>query len=144
MIKDYFGIDELVCRHVYEKHGERAWSFFDPRLLAVLLFIRERIDKPMTINNWNRGGGYSQRGYRCNRCDLVSAKTKANTLYCSAHMRGQAVDFDVRGLTAEDVRRWIDEHQAELPFKIRVEDGVSWVHLDVCNDTLNKVIKFKG
>ena len=45
-IKDYFDIQELVCRHVYEKYGNNAWQFFDNRLLETLLVIREKLGKP--------------------------------------------------------------------------------------------------
>lgn len=142
-IKEYFDIKELVCRDVYNKFGEKAWAFFDPRLLSVLTFIRTNLGKPMTVNNWSSGGNFSQRGFRCNMCDLVNAKTKANTLYCSAHMRGQGVDFDAKGCTAEYVRQWIVNNAYRLPYNVRLEDGVNWVHIDVCNDTEEKVKLFK-
>ncbi|MEE0969944.1 MAG: hypothetical protein U0M06_11295, partial [Clostridia bacterium] len=65
-IKDYFDIKELVCPHVYNKFREYAWRFFDPRLLDTLLVIREKINKPIYVNNWDMGGDFSQRGLRCN------------------------------------------------------------------------------
>ena len=51
-ITRYFDIQELVCPHVYDKFGLYAWQFFDPRLLDVLLAIREGIEKPIIVNNW--------------------------------------------------------------------------------------------
>jgi hypothetical protein len=65
-IQDYFKIEELVCPHVYDKFGLYAWRFFDPRLLDTLLVIREKIAKPIYVNNWDMGGDFSQRGFRCN------------------------------------------------------------------------------
>lgn len=144
-IKKYFGIKELVCRHVYNKHGENAWAFFDPRLLETLLWIREHIGKPIIVNNWSSGGTYTQRGLRCNLCELVRSKTNSQTLYMSAHIQGTAVDFDVVGMTAAKVRMWLFAHASELPHPIRIEAAVSWVHLDVRTDGENgKVITFKG
>ena len=137
-IKKYFSIKELVCPHVYNLHGDKAWAFFDPRLLDVLYFIRANLGKPITVNN---GTTLTQRGYRCNLCELVKTK---KTLYCSAHMRGQAIDFDVKGMTADQVRNWLWNNRERLPHNIRLEEDVSWVHVDVCNINPNKIVYFKG
>jgi len=143
-IKDYFSIRELVCPDVYAKHGENAWAFLDKNLLKVLLWIREGIGKPMTINTWANGGNYSQRGLRCNLCSLVSDKTRRGQLYVSAHMLGKAVDFGVQGMSAEQVRQWLQNNSHRLPYPIRVEDGVSWVHIDIRNDKNDNLYFFKA
>ena len=144
-IKKYFGIKELVCRHVYNRDHEASWIYFDPRLLEVVLWIREHIGKPMIVNNWASGGKYTQRGLRCNLCDLVSSKTKANILYLTPHEQGTAVDFDVVGMTAAEVRKWLFVHASELPHPIRVEADVTWNHIDLRNTgEKGKVITFKG
>ena len=46
-IKDYFDIQELVCRDTYNKYGNEAWQFLGEHLLANLLWLRENIDKPI-------------------------------------------------------------------------------------------------
>lgn len=140
-IRDYFNIKELVCKEVADKHGEKAWAFFDPRLLETLLFIRGNLGKPITINTWASGGSYSQRGYRCNLCSLVKEK---KTLYCSAHMRGMAVDFDVKGMSAEAVRQWLINNAYRLPYPIRLEKDTTWVHVDVCSTSTDKIQQFVG
>ena len=115
-IKDYFNIKKLVCKHVYCTFKEKkSWEFFDQKLLETLLFIREGIGKPITVNNWHIGGNFTQRGLRCNLCQLVLEKSKANKIYVSAHMQGDAVDFDVHGMTAAEVRRWIADNKEKLP-----------------------------
>ena len=58
----YFSIDELVCEDVYNTYGETAWQFFDIRLLVMLDTIRDRIGKPIFVNDWQIHGQYSQRG----------------------------------------------------------------------------------
>lgn len=138
--RKYFTPQELVCSHIYARFGNGSLSYIDARLLEVLLWLRESLGRPVTINTWKSGGSLSQRGYRCNLCDLVKSKT---TAYLSAHTRGQAADFDVKGLTAEDVRRYIDANKASLPHNIRLESGVSWVHLDICNETDKKIVYFR-
>ena len=135
-IKEYFGIEELVDKTVFDKYGEVAWKFMDELLLDCLLIIREELGKPMTINNWKWGGQFSQRGLRHNMSPMVKKK---NYMYLSAHMFGKAVDFDVKGMTAVEVREWIVANEDKLPCKVRLEKNmkgkpISWVHLDIMSD----------
>lgn len=145
-IKHYFDTQELVCKHVYERFGDEALKFFDHRLLETLLFIREGINKPIYVNNWQIGGDLSQRGLRCNRCALVKEKTRLEKVYLSAHIFGKGVDFDVKGMTAQQVRDWLESHKEELPYKLRAEDGVSWVHIDISDYGMGneKITYFKA
>ena len=144
-IKQYFDIEELVCPHVYKRFGGGAWQFFDERLLETMLVIREKLGKPIYVNNWQIGGNLSQRGLRCNVCILVKEKTDLEKVYMSAHLQGTGIDFDVKGMSAEEVRRWIEKNQILLPYAVRLEDAVNWVHLDLRNDgTKGKVTRFKG
>ena len=129
-LKKYFKIQELVCPDVYKRFGEQAWYFFDESLLRTILWLRKTINVPITINNWVNGGNFSQRGLRCNTCEMVKSKTRP---YLSAHILGKGVDLDVKGYTAQQTRDFIIEHAATLPCKIRLEKDVNWVHLDVRN-----------
>ena len=129
--KNFFSIRELVCSHVFNRFGENAWQFLDTELLHTLLIVRKFINKPMIVNNWYRGGSFSQRGLRCNICQLVKTKTNANTLYMTSHANGAGVDFDVQGMTAAEVRKALIANEDILPYPIRLEDGVTWVHLDI-------------
>lgn len=138
----YFGIKELVCPHVYEKWGESSWQFLDKRLLETLDWLREKLGKPIVVNNWANGGQYSQRGLRCNCCILCIEQTDLRKVYLSAHCFGQAADFGVVGMKAEEVREWIINHADELPYPIRLERDVTWVHLDVRNCSYEKVELF--
>jgi hypothetical protein len=157
----YFDLEEIVCPHVFYKYGEWVWQFFDSRLLQVLDWIRERngpvyvnnwgqpeyLNSPYIMYIRSRikaglpiiaehvpeapKGMFDERGVRCNLCDLNLKKTKAGILYISPHFRWQAADFDVQGKHAEETRQWIIANQIKLPFPVRLEKGVSWVHLDV-------------
>jgi len=135
-IKDYFIIQELVDSTVYEKYGEIAWKFIDDRLLECLLIVRQELGVPISVNNWFYGGNFTQRGLRHNMSPLVSSKDK---LYLSAHIFGKAVDFDVSGMTAVEVRKWIVDNPQKFPYKIRLERNlggkpITWVHLDIMSD----------
>ena len=121
----FFQIRELVCEHTHSEWGERAWQFLDTNYLACLLVIRRDIlQQPMTCNHDEA----TQRGLRCNLCQIVKDKDK---LYLSSHVLGKAGDFTVKGLTAQEARSRIRNNAHLLPCPIRMESGVSWLHFDV-------------
>jgi hypothetical protein len=126
----YFSLDEFVCEDIYNHFGDVAWQFFDARLLITLDILRQKFNKPIYINNWQVHGEFDERGYRCLQCSLVKKAIEEKRLYVSPHMTGQGADFDVLGLLAEEVRQWIIKNQNLLPYPVRLEAGVGWVHLD--------------
>ena len=123
-LRQFFQVRELVCEHTFSQWGERSWQFLDTAYLHNLLIIRRDIlQMPMVCNyEW-----MTQRGLRCNRCQLVKEKGK---VYLSAHVLGRAGDFSVQGMTAQEARQRIREMQHLLPCPIRMEKGVSWLHFD--------------
>ena len=124
-VRRYFQVSELVCEHVHSKWGERSWQFLDTDFLHCLLVIRrDIIQMPMICNN----KGATQRGLRCNRCELVKGK---RTAYLSSHLLGKAGDFTIPGLTAQEARSRIRNQANLLPCAIRMEGGVDWLHFDV-------------
>lgn len=145
-LRQYFGIDDLVCRHTYEAFGERAWMFLDSEYLETLLVVRRDILKTaMFCNNYNKAGSprnFTQRGLRCNICALVSDKTKAGRIYLTAHGQGKAGDFDCKGLTAVQARHLIEDNAAVLPHPIRMEEGVTWLHIDTYDDGSGKKVSY--
>ena len=141
VVPQYFRLHELVCDHIYEKYGYRALMFLDPRQVINMDWLRENIGRPVYVNNYKWGGNQTQSGVRCNLCRLVKDKTDNNEVYVSAHIQGQADDFSVKGMTADRVRNWIIKRQAELPYNIRLEAYVKWVHMD-CRDCGTKIYFF--
>ena len=123
-LRQYFQITELVCSHTFSKWGQRSWQFLSTDYLENLLVIRRDILKaPMTCNH----GDQQQRGLRCNRCALVREKSGA---YLSSHVLGKAGDFTVQGMTAQEARSMIRNNAHLLPHPLRMEGGVSWLHID--------------
>lgn len=123
-LHSYFQVRELVCGHVFSKWGERSWQFLDTPYLHNLLVIRRDIlQQPMVCND----GNAEQRGLRCNMCKLVKEKSKA---YLSSHILGKAGDFTVIGLTAQEARSRIRNMANLLPYPLRMEGGVNWLHID--------------
>jgi uncharacterized protein YcbK (DUF882 family) len=144
MITHFFDLEEIVCPDVFNKYGQTAWQFFDPRLFAVMEAIRVKLDKPIYVNDWGIGGASRESGLRCIQCNIVKKALKDKVLYMSAHMEGQALDFSVEGMTAVSVRAWIVKNIDILPYSIRLESDVNWVHLDVRKVDERKIVFFKG
>ena len=126
MIKKYFDKQELLSKHVYNSGG--GYELLHHDLQNLVVWIRETLNRPMFANNWAIGGQSSQRGYRTNDDPVCKAQ---KFVPGSAHFMGKALDFDVKGMTAEQVRKWLFDNQEEAPVRFRVEKGVNWVHVDV-------------
>ncbi len=139
-------VKEIVCPHVYKKYGDKAIRFLDKDLIAVLDVIRNKILKcPIMINN---GTSLTQRGFRCNICQLVADKTKSGKMYLSAHNLGKGCDFSCNKYSVIQIHKMIKENANLLPCKIRLEsplDAPSWVHVDVLSEgQKDKVYVFRA
>ncbi len=140
---EHFSLDEIVCEDIYNHFGEVAWGFFDSRILITIEVLRKQLNKPIYINNWQIHGEFDERGFRCIQCSLVKKAIEEKRLYVSPHMTGQGVDFDVQGMEAEEVRQWIIKNQNILPYPVRLENNVNWVHCDTRDNlTGQKVVLF--
>lgn len=140
-ICDNIAVKEIVCPHVWAKYGDNAIRFIDPMLIQVLDVIRNKIIKsPMLINN---GKTLTQRGLRCNLCQLVEDKTKGGKLYLSAHSMGKACDFSCKGRTVEQIHELIMRNANILPCKIRLEsviDSPNWCHVDIMTHGQKEIV----
>lgn len=144
-LKNNFSIKELVCKHCYSVHKENAWQFLSTELLSTIYVLRYIIfNKPITINTWHKKGNLTQRGLRCNLCQLVKSKTK---LYLSAHNLGKAIDFNVQDYNTEEVYKMIKDNLNKFEYPIRIEsNSTEWAHVDVYqpNSSEAKIIEFYG
>ena len=137
-LSGYFDIQELVGPIEYSRFGNNCWRYLRTELLHTILVVRRDILKvPMYVNNWALGGSLKERGLRCNISSISKDKTMDGILYMSGHSFGAAIDFDAKGMTAESVRKKIIMNELLLPYPIRIENGVSWVHIDVYDDIIN-------
>ena len=133
MRSKYFKIQELISEAVYKKYGEKSWEFIDTKLIKVLDLLREHFGKPITVNNWCFGGNLNQRGLRANKDELVVNK---KDYYISQHCLGKAVDFNVKGMTAQEVYEEILKNKDKFYLISRIEnikDTPTWTHIDVAN-----------
>lgn len=144
-LKENFSIKELVCKEVWNKFKEDAWQFISTELLSTLYTLRyEVLKQPIVINTWARGGGFTQRGLRCNRCYLVRSKSSA---YLSAHIQGKAIDFHVTNMSIETAKELIRSNINKFEYPIRLEKNTdTWVHVDCYQPSgqEKKLIEFYG
>lgn len=137
-VENYFDIKELVCPHVYQVFGESSWGFFREDYLDTILFLRRHFGVKMYCNY----AGMTQRGVRCNMCDIVKEKQRP---YLSAHVLWCGGDWTFEGYTAEQIREEIKGIAHLLPCPIRLEKGVSWVHIDtLAYGRTGKITEFNG
>ena len=127
----YFKVQELVSESTYKARGGRSTQLIDKRVITFIEGLREALGKPITINNWHVGGEYQWRGLRIPESPWYSTY--------SMHTHGKALDFDVKGMAAEEVRQWIIEHrELEWVRPVNFLEGgetVNWGHIDVRNGT---------
>jgi hypothetical protein len=159
---EHFDLQEVVCPHVFYRYGIMAWQFRNPIQMKLMDWVRDRFG-PVFVNDWYekyRDTDYikfiadkmihrqplipkdmpdrpklmlSERGLRCNICDLYLEKTTKGIIYMSGHGLGDADDYNVQGRTAEEIRQDLIKNQKLIPFPIRLEKAKSWVHMD-CED----------
>ena len=122
-----FVIQELVPPEIYQAMGNNSLLVMDDRILRIADFVRDYFDVPVTINNWHGGGQFSQRGFR--------TQQQAGGADHSPHFYGRAADFDVKGMTADEVRKAImeDSNHGDFSLITGMELNISWIHLDVDN-----------
>lgn len=127
-LSKYFKVKELVSNKVYTKYGETSWRFFDTEFLHTLLVLRRDIlGVPLICNS----GENQQRGLRENIAPMVWSKTNAGVMYLSAHCLGKGCDLSSPKMTAEEMRKAIVLKASLLPYKVRIEKDVIWLHIDV-------------
>ena len=125
----HFITQEFVDKNTYSIRGEDSINNIDTRMLITMDRIREYFDKPITINNWKWGGDRSWSGLR--------TKDSKNFSQYSQHTFGRAIDFVMKGISAQEVRDEIKSHQDNKAFEFitRMEefDGMQWIHIDCKN-----------
>lgn len=135
-IPSHFKVQELVPQSVYMDLGQGGLMLLDARILWTIDAIRDAYSVPVIVNNWGDGGPFDQRGFRT----FVDPKTRY-----SPHRFGRAVDLDIEGVTAEQFRGTVKAGglKKELMYVTRIEDGVTWVHLDNVNTGIDGITFFK-
>ena len=132
----YFTVEELVSKEVYELLGDEAIKLFGPKALQVLEEIREILGVPLICNNWEHGGKRNYCGYREVPCTVGVSK--------SAHREGKAFDLISVKMDAAKMREILKANSDKLSCNIRIEDDVTWLHVDTRSNHNQKIYFFKA
>jgi len=135
-LKLYFDVKELVPEKVFQRFGDMSIRYIDPYILADINKLRHNLGLPITINNWAWGGKFHNRGFR------PRTYTASKAVY-GLHYLGKALDFDVKGMSADAVRHYIIDNRTDYPNITVLEANTSWVHADsrvVVDDTYIQLV----
>jgi len=127
------------------KIGCPTLNMFKTILKSALEFQKARnyIGKPFTITNWFRSQAHNQRLLdEYNMCLRKGIKCSHDKpAMHSAHTYGMAVDFNVSGMTPEQVRVKLLKGVKEGKLKLRIEAGrPAWTHIDIGQPYLNNYV----
>ena len=125
-----FVIQEFVYPEIYAKYGENAQWFIDKRIVQACQFIRDKLERSVTINDWHLGGRYEESGLR-------AFDTETGAKY-SQHKFGAAADLKIEGFDGDEMRDVVKEYWGELKGLITTieDDTDTWLHID-CRWTFN-------
>lgn len=134
----YFKLYELLPRELYVDEVT-GWDIFDPKLLETLDVIREILGVSLICNNWKDGGSRNYCGARTPKCKEYS--------YGSYHTvrldrKVMAADLISTKMSAADMRAKIIANASRLPHNIRIENGISWLHIDTAGKAGQKIYLF--
>lgn len=122
---------EFVPKDMYNKYGNKVMRWVNPKIVNILDYLREKYGKRIIVNNWKWNGKLQ---YRCLRPFDCTVGSKM-----SDHKFGNAVDFNIDGLSADDV--W-DKIMNECVDDLKVlgltcvEDKAmtpTWTHISVAD-----------
>ena len=129
-----FSLKEFVCEKTWEKYGEKALWFIDPRIISSAQTLRDILRVPLTINSWANGGNRQESGLRIPEHKNYNPK--------SQHTFGRAVDIITGAYTAESLRKHILENQFLYPHIKAMELKVDWLHIDCRNTNQEEILLF--
>ena len=126
-ISKHFDVRELVPPQIWKTYGPISRQFLRPELLRVLDLLRDKLGKPVIVNDWHTGGQYKESGYR-------TPYTKTGAKY-SQHKLGTAADVKVDGMTPIQVLAVIvanaDEFRAAgMTTYENPNFTPTWLHID--------------
>lgn len=141
----YFKAYELVDPELFNiLHEREIYKLFDPNVLKFADWARERWGQ-CTINDWKWtkeqmpiSAQFRWSGYRTPKSPYYRQG--------SMHSFGQALDLKFKKITASKIRTELREIESighKIPFITRVEDDVTWLHVDTKPTEFNTLHFFK-
>lgn len=136
-VSQYFDLREFIDPVTYKARGDESIGLINKKLIAIADFIRVKLGKPVTINNWHTGGQYKESGLR-----NPNTKTGAKL---SQHKLGNAIDCKANGYGGAEWYQFVKDNAKEL-YDLgvrRIEDkniATTWLHID-CKEHGKKCIQ---
>lgn len=132
-----FDLRELVPKVLHDTYGDKSIRFLDKDAIGFLLYSRKRFGKAHYVNNWPWGGSAHERGFR-----MPNAMVGG---WLSSHKFGRAFDWNVNGMTADEVRADIMANQEDWMEAglTTIEDGAfatTWIHGDSRYTRMDKIL----
>ena len=148
-VSPHFYLDEFINFYTYFSEADNGLRFIKQKTIDIAEFVRDYFGKGVTINNWwgwylqtgghdypNKPAGiYDMRGYRPKDDPyqmIYGAKVPGAKF--SMHRSGDAIDFNVSGLTTKEVYEAIQVEQKFFDAGIRRMENIAftagWTHID--------------
>ena len=122
-----FRLQEFIPKWYYEGYGDKGSIIaLDNRIIATAQWVRDLVGCSMIINNWHRGGSRNWSGLRTRNSVWYNHRSQHSFGRAFDAVFSTDVDYDeVRARIAQD---WpLTGHL----WHITMEEGVSWLHVDV-------------
>lgn len=157
-VSDNFYLDEFICVEVYHSDRENSIRHIDNRLIDIAQWFRSKTGSSVTINNY-----WSYYLENINRENVVELVYSNKSIYkerglrsiksttgakLSAHKTGQAIDIDIKGMTAYSMYMLAKENARKLyelgvrrieHFSLTGGNASGWLHLDTKGANDNKI-----
>jgi hypothetical protein len=110
-------------------NGKLAMRHINPKIIAFMEWTRTTFGKPITVNNWHLNLSSTEQTFdgRCLRLPSDSAYKIS-----SDHNYSMAIDFDVEGMEAEEVRQAYIYTYSSFFLALgatTLEKAQNWVHV---------------
>jgi len=119
-----------------EGTGTLGMRYINPKIVTFMEWLRSTLGKPITINNWHKNlPPENTFDGRCLRLPSDSAYRIS-----SDHNFSMAIDFDVQGMQAEEVRQVLITKYSTDFLRLgafTMEKGTNWVHVGFADLTSN-------
>lgn len=135
-VSQNFELQEFIDPVTWAEKKDKSINLIDSKLINIAQYIRSTTGKPVTINNWHRGGPYKESGLR--------RKDTSTGAKFSQHKMGKAIDVKIHGMTGAQMNDWAKAHKTEL-FNLGVRQiehkslTKTWLHLSTKNTGVNGI-----
>lgn len=129
-----FYLQEFIPMDMYNEYGSRAAGVMDYRIILSAQALRDNLGIPLSINTWHSCGERYESGLR-----VMGMK---NYRPLSQHTYGRAVDIVSNKMPAQEMREHILQNRDKYPYITRMENNVTWLHIDIKDTQQEDIILF--